>query len=585
MEIKIKSDDGKFWFDDSIFKFGDSKFKFKDSKFKLGENKIKFGDSKSKRSDIKIKLDESGYKFMDMYADSLSRFYDKLPHYMSGYFREMNKLFEKYAEPERGDTGTIPDSPDVFPANGHDIFNYIARFGMGNYNIQAVLTMDGRLDYEKLSRAVRMTIDAEPVLGCRFVEATPPYWKRMEDIDRVLFCLYEETADGERAVKAFLDRPLDMDNDPKIKVKLIRTGDKDHVVIKANHACFDGAGIKEYISLLQKIYNVIEEHECIFIPRSGRRGRTDQDRLFENLGINDTEALWIPGSDITIPTWSFPWKKGQSDRTRILLRRFPEEQLKKMSEYSKSKGATINDLFVTAYFRAMLGMGRPVYGVPMGVSITVDLRRYLPDGKTQALRNFSGATNIWLNMIENETFEDTLHRVVYMMKEIKRGYPGLQSAIGLERLEKISFRDTLSYYQATTKFGKSMRQCPSYTGDRCIPTLSNVGVVSKELIKFGNITVTDAIIIPPVVSAPGMLLEVGTYNGVLSMALGFYEDSVLSEDVDRLLDGVYNQLVSNCVPESSEKAGSEETGSVEAGNAAESDETGDCEAKGCEIEC
>jgi NRPS condensation-like uncharacterized protein len=215
--------------------------------------------------------------------------------------------------------------------------------------------------------------------------------------------------------------------------------------------------------------------------------------------------------------------------------------LDRISTYVKSKGATYNDVILAAYYRAMLTMGQPLYGVPMAVNVTVDLRRYLPDKKTEAIRNFSGSVNTSLYMVKNESFGETLSRVVYMMKEIKSGYPGLQSAIGLERVETISFKEVLAYYQASSKPDKEMPHV--FCGKRCIPALSNLGVLSKTLIKFGNITATDYFIVPPVVSAPGILLAVNTYNDVMTMAAGFFENTVLYSDVERLLNNIKHELI------------------------------------------
>jgi NRPS condensation-like uncharacterized protein len=283
-----------------------------------------------------------------------------------------------------------------------------------------------------------------------------------------------------------------------------------------------------------------------FTPAPHTRGRADQDKLLKALGITDPDALWIPGADITIPTWAFPWIQGTPGAARIVVCKLPIDLLDIMKSYAKEKGATINDLILTAYYRAMLKMGKPVYGVPMGVTITVDLRRYLPDNKTEAIRNFSGSVNTWLSMVENETFSDTLARVVNVTKEIKNGYPGLQSAIGLERLEKIRFKDTLAYYQATSKFGKSFSKHSPYYGNRCVATLSNMGIISTSLIKFGTTTVTNAFIIPPTVNPPGILLDVGTYNGIVTMSAGFFENTVLRNDVVRLLNNIKDELMEGC---------------------------------------
>ncbi len=513
--------------------------------------KIKFDDTiiKNFYKDFFKKTNGNGNPFemiSKLNLDFYNKFFENMPQNMLVYYKVFSEMFMHYLDTAKPGIGKIPDSPDVLPANGHDIYNYVARYGSGNFHSQAILKLEGRLDLDKLTKAVRLTLDAEPVLGCRFVEGNPPYWKRMENIDKVKFCSLEEVDDVDAAVQTFLESPLDMDKDTKVKVKLIRSDSYDILGIKANHACCDGTGIKEYTQLLSDIYSKIDLSEDEFIPVPSKRGRSDQDTLLKSLGITDPDALWIPGSDITIPTWAFPWMKGTSNTTRIVTCRLSPDQLDKISSYAKSKDATINDLIITAYCRAMLEMGQPVYGVPMGINVTVDLRRYLPDKKAEAIRNLSGSSNIWLSMVENEAFGDTLSRVTFMTNEMKKGYPGMQSAIGLERLEKISFKDTLAYYQATSKVGKNMPNAPAFYGDRCVPALSNLGVLSKQLIKFGDVSVIDYFIIPPVVSAPGILLVAGTYNGTMTMGAGFFENTVLHKDVERLVNNIKDELLKGC---------------------------------------
>lgn len=511
--------------------------------FRGREIKISYGDKEKKLASIENPF-EAMLPLFDW--EQYYKFYENMPYYMVSYYKELAKAFENYLDISQPGIGKIPDSPDVMPANGHDIYNYIARYGMGNFHPQAILRLDGRLDFDRLVSAVRLSVDAEPVLGCRFVEGNPPYWKRLENIDEVKFCSLEEVSDPNTTVQRFLESPLDMDNDPKIKVKLIRSEECDIVGIKVNHACCDGTGIKEYVELVSAIYSKLDGSGEEFVPIPSERGRRDQDRLFESLGITDPDSLWIPGSDILIPTWAFPWQQETSNATRIAVCRISPDQVDAISSYAKSRGATVNDLILAAYYRAMLKMGQPVYGVPMGINITIDLRRYLSDQKTEALRNFSGSVNTWLSMVENESFDETLSRVVYMMNDVKRGYPGLQSAIGLERLEKVSFKEALAYYKATSSIGKSRAKCPVYTGNRSIPSLSNIGILSKQLIKMGNVNVSDYYIIPPIVSAPGLLLVANTYNGTMTLAAGFYENTVLSSDVERLLNTIKQEMLEGC---------------------------------------
>ncbi len=112
------------------------------------------------------------------------------------------------------------------------LINNIARFGLANFQIQLVMQLDGTIDFDKLDRAVRLSVDQEPVFGCRLVENHPPYWKPLENIDAIEFCSFEETANLDEAVQKYVESPLDMDKDPMIKLRLIRAGSKDTLCIK-----------------------------------------------------------------------------------------------------------------------------------------------------------------------------------------------------------------------------------------------------------------------------------------------------------------------------------------------------------------
>jgi NRPS condensation-like uncharacterized protein len=213
-----------------------------------------------------------------------------------------------------------------------------------------------------------------------------------------------------------------------------------------------------------------------------------------------------------------------------------------MSGYARARGATINDLLVTAFYRAMFEMSQPLYGIPMDISMTVDLRRYLPNQKAEAIRNFSGGFNTRLARLPNEPFDKTLSRVVAVMKNIKRGYPGLQSALGLEHMEKGDFHETLSFYR---NIGQFFKLCSGYL-QFCTPVLSNMGYIDTSLLRFGDKFVTDAYILPPAISSPGLLLCMGTYNNEITMAVRYYETQVHRSQIERLLNLIKNELMEGC---------------------------------------
>ncbi len=472
--------------------------------------------------------------------------YSKMLENVAGYYRYSASVMEKFLQTYNYSFKNEKETKALLPTNGHDIYNYVARYGMSNLQIQAVMKLDGKLDFNKLNRAVKLSVDAEPVLKSRFVEDITPYWAPLDNINIVKFCTIVETDDSDKAIQDFIESSVDLDNDPMLSVKLIRTTDKDVIALKINHTCCDGTGVKEYLQLLADIYSSLDQEESKFVAIPRIAGRKDQDRMLNTLGITNPDSAFMPGSDIYHPTWLFPWEQSGSNISCMSVGRLPTGYINQIREYSKSKGATLNDYILAACYRAMNQIKQPVYGLPMEFPITIDLRRYLPDRKTMAIRNFSGSVNTKLAMEADEHFSETLQRISIMMKEIKQGYPGLQSALGLERLENISFADVLAYYRTVMDTKRIQEFCPLYCGDKCVPTLSNIGYVSDSLIKFGDRTVIDAYILPPVIRAPGLLLIAGTYNSVLTLAAGYYKSTVSSDNVDKLIDIIKQELIEGC---------------------------------------
>lgn len=448
----------------------------------------------------------------------------------------INKSFSKYTNMNKP---VLEDGSDIMPAFAHDYGNYVARYGMGNFQIQLVMKLDGRIDFDKLSGAVRLSVDEEPVLGCRFIEHAPPYWKRMENIDHITFCSMEETDNIEEAVHRFLESPLDMDLDPMVKVKLIRSEQYDTLCIKLNHTCCDGAGAKEYIHLLSRIYSSMDCENSSYVPKPSIRDNEDHIKAFNNLGIKHPE---MDNSMVESPrtVWPFRWKSvGQKDITPFVVCKLPYGQLDALSKYGKERGATINDLILTAFYRAMFKISKPPYHVPMDIGLTVDLRRYLLDNKASAIRNFSGGIVLRIARLKDESFEGTLSRVVSLMNRKKSKNPGYQCATGAERAEMMSFHQFLAFSKFMSKASDAILKKCYY----CSPGLSNLGLISKTLIKFGDHVVTEAYIIPPVIRMPGIMLVASSYNGILTLAAGYYKGSVSKGNFEKLLNKIKSELI------------------------------------------
>lgn len=284
---------------------------------------------------------------------------------------------------------TLHQIPGWFPANAQDWFNYLARYTASDCQIQCVLELSGHIEIEILQRAIRMSVDAEPILGCIFVEDEQhPFWKRREDLDHLEWCELWITEEPLASINEFLDKPLDFEKDAQVRCRLVRSEEKDWLCIKINHASSDGGGLKQYIRLLSDIYTRLSE-DADYRPVPNVRGKRGQEAIFLEAGIINPLQAWNQEIAELKPTWAFPYRNGEPEAAGTKIVRFHPKATEQLIAYSKSKGCSINDLILTAYFSALnklIHAAVPVESEPMDVMVTTDLRRYLPC-KAEAICN------------------------------------------------------------------------------------------------------------------------------------------------------------------------------------------------------
>ncbi len=415
--------------------------------------------------------------------------------------------------------------PNILPVNGHDRFEYILK-----YEIQAVTTFDQHLDADILKKAVRLSLDAEPVLGCRFIEdEKQPYWQRFESPDKMQWFEFIQKDNKKEATQQFLKSPFTHEGQ-QVNVRLIRTEDDDTLCVKISHACSDAAGLKEYLDLLAGIYSNLQENP-IFKPNPNQ-GRRDQKHYFDALGVKEPLALFDPQAQVLPPTWAFPHHGIECKEMHIAMRRFRDEAFDRITNFGENRKVTITSVILTALYRSMFELVQPPIGKEMGVCVTVDLRKAFIGSPDQALCNLSVGIYPRISRVEEESFTETLKRVFSSIEVLKNDRAGLCDAIGLEVWGAIDYSQTLSQMQAIIQW--------TVETDKSHPLLSNVGVINP--LQFGQIVATDAYIVTPIVVPPGFMLGVSTYNRTLTLEVSYYEPSHRTEDVEAFMDLMEKEL-------------------------------------------
>lgn len=420
------------------------------------------------------------------------------------------------------------DIPTRFPATANDVSTHVMRSFSQHMELGCRLTFDGRLDSDVLGRAVRLSLDAEPVLGCGLHAGTfKSWWERLADLDEHVPFSVLETDDPYGDSVRFQTATVDSAG-PQGEVRLLRSASGDDVSLVISHDVADGQGVKQYAYLLADLYNRLLADPS-YVPSIDLAPRPSAQDVWDRLTAEQRrEASKAPS--MTMPNWEFP-RRDASGRGRTLreLHVAPVRFLA-VKEYGSARGATVNALLLTAFFRAITREYPPPAGQPMSLPFTVDYRRYLDAREEVPIANL--AVSIWLGLayVPNEAFDDTLARVGEQLsawRDATWGVKGLMQATSMAKL---------GYGPTKTMMGAIMRL--SAKSGKTTPIFTNIGILDEDRLAFGGLVPVAARLSGPAAFGASLVPTISTYRDELTVSMGF-----CAEDMDpAVIDSVLNFL-------------------------------------------
>ncbi len=438
--------------------------------------------------------------------------------------------------------------PIRLPAVSLDRAQYLTP-PMTEPRFQMVVVVEGRLDEARLRRALRLAMDAEPVFGCRYVASRWPHWKRRDDLDSLSLCEVIESSDVRQVLTEFSARPHDAAFDPLLQACLVR-GTTDTLCVRLSHCAADAAGFKDVLNLIASIYRSLgNDPDYRVTPNLGSRSLM---QLFRHIGLGKCLRLWwryIRKHRSGVPRhqneWRFPANPGQSGEVRYAIRRLGPGRFDAMRAYAKARGATLNDVFLTAYFRSLFQFLDPQVSTPQRVAMPMDLRRFLPSGKTEAACNFITLFHIALARVPEESFEGTLKRVSESSKKSEE-----RTNRALFGIMMAAFAFRLAHPQVRRGMLRAHRR--SIEDGRTAARMTNVGTLAPDQMDFG-LPVADAYMISVPAGAPSVLLAAVSFRKNLSFDVSYSSRAIQPEVMESFLDHFIEQLpAANVAPESQE---------------------------------
>lgn len=403
--------------------------------------------------------------------------------------------------------------------------------------LRFVLRVNGRVDETRLARALRLALDAAPILGCRFVEARRPYWERRSDLSALAACPVITGADLEARQQAYLVEPIDPTRDALIQAHIFRADAGDTLVVRVNHVAADGQGSKEALFLLVDLYNRLTADPAYQPQPLGFEPRGHA-AIYRQVGLS---KLWrYRPRKLAMPKSFFrlPFHGTSPEEPQYAIRQMDPQAFARLKTFARSRGATINDVLLAALYRALFAEPAftgdcPPEHTPLPVQVSLDLRRFVSEDCRPRICNLSGAIFPAIEYRPGETFDETLAQTVAAVNRWKAREPGLTGVMLIDLAMAGGFQNAKKFFGRGDP-GQDTLVSPLL--------LSNLGILDGQRLALADAPVVEAYELGPVMFGHGMMLTASTYQGCLTLAMGFCAGCLDPAVAARLMDSIWEDV-------------------------------------------
>lgn len=374
--------------------------------------------------------------------------------------------------------------------------------GFNDHQVHCVLRFEHLPDVEILKKAVISSIEAIPILGTRFIGGTKPRWTSLDPND---FGQAFVIAATECEFEEFLGSCVDESLGPQVRVCLLKSS-PFAVGFKMNHMVCDAASFKEYLYFLCKIYSkVMADPEFRPAPITGDRSVRVVLRRF-GMGAKLKCLLSQSKENSFYGGLRFPLSDSGEARPFILTRKIGRERTSDLKDFGRTKGATLNDVVMTAYYRCLFQRLSLRPGGEIQIPVMVDMRRYFSKARDfVSLTNLASTVITQLEYRPEERFEGTLVRVKAIMDKKKGSNIGLNGFIKLDLMHRI-LGDRIA-----NRVLMSILKNPFIC-------MTNVGILDSARIAFGDLRPRDAFLCGSIKYKPYFQLAISSFDGELTLS-------------------------------------------------------------------
>jgi NRPS condensation-like uncharacterized protein len=435
-------------------------------------------------------------------------------------------------------------APERLSATAGDCATYYMMVEPGAMSPQmgAEVSFDARIDEARMAQALRLLLESEPVLGYRFVaDASVPVWQRAEVAEGDALLPVRETADADSDAAAFVASAFDPCAGPQVRGVLLRSADRDTLVLQVSHVAVDGRGV------IETLYRLAEIHRSLAADPAWKPPfNIEADRSFTpaaaGVGFLEKMSSMKSLTSLTEPSeWPRIEDSGKRGGEPYVFGVVEPPVFRAVKHKGRARGATINDVVLNAYHRSWCRALNPAPGTRTPIMMTSDLREHLAPDSKRGLSGFAAFWGVTLSPAGDDDFDTTLARVVERTSAWKSSGIARQKAIGSaggDAMARGWRARTLRPMYA--KLGDMLKK--GMESGAPMPMFTNIGAIDEENLDFGDDSrVQGCRWFPPMGPSAGCL-GAASFRERLETCMGADPKTADPDLVHAIMDGMLKEL-------------------------------------------
>jgi len=401
-----------------------------------------------------------------------------------------------------------------------------------DHQLHGAISFGGRIDRDIIRKAVLLSMEKVPLLGSRFVvNKFRPHWEKAGPFRNEEVVSFVDTTNPAEEIDRFL---VGMTNElagPQVTARVIGGETKDTLCIIMNHMVCDGSAFKEYLYFLAGLYTELQTGQGS--ASRYRDGDRSPKQIYRHMGMLDRMRVFLLPSAYQKDGIVFPLRAEDRRGSPFIARQtLIQERFAALREYGTKHGATVNDIILAAYFRALHRTLDLKQGEALTIPCMVDLRRYLPSETADAFCNLTGNIACRIGPDIGSDLGQTVAKVAAETKAQKEHYPGLAGLSTLYALFRLLPFSTLR---------KRMKEA----FPNPLIGMTNIGIIDPQRLVFGKTEVEQAFVTGSIKFPPYFQLALTSFKGVITFTIAEYgtkEDRERIEEFLRVVDGELERI-------------------------------------------